>query len=174
MNTHPYIFKYTCIYINIYYGSCPLDSIMTFTFYNSSMDTEVAPQPQPRSTEFWTVGALEVSCDHCRGCSAVSLSDSSKFLALSLFKVDSSSVNRASPFWFAHGISLQVSRTDVAPLAIGFDCLYTAVLVYLGFFCRPGVPHTSGISASDTHPFESHVQPTKVGPWWWWPLCWWT
>ena len=26
-------------------------------------------------------------------------------------------------------------------------CLYTAVLVYLGFFCQPGVPRTSGISS---------------------------
>ena len=55
-----------------------------------------------------------------------------------------------------------------------WPCLYTTVLVYLGFFCRPVVPHTSGVSASDTHPFESRVQPIEVGPWWWWPLCWWT
>ena len=49
--------------------------MMTFAFYNSSMNTEVALQPQPWGTESWTVGALEVSCcDYCRGCSAVSLS----------------------------------------------------------------------------------------------------
>ena len=47
-----------------------------------------------------------------------------------------------------------------------WPCLYTAVLVYLDFFCRPKVPRTSGISASDTPPFESCVQPIKVGPWW--------
>ena len=67
------------------------------------------------------MGALEVSCDHCRGCSAVSLSGSSEFLASILFEVGSCSVNRASPFWSVLGISLQVSRIDVAPLEIGFD-----------------------------------------------------
>ena len=51
----------------------------------------------------------------------MSLSGSSEFLASSLFKVGSSSVNRALPFWSVHGISLQVSRVDVAPLEIGFD-----------------------------------------------------
>ena len=55
-----------------------------------------------------------------------------------------------------------------------WPCLYTAVLVYLGFFCRLNVPRTSGISASDSPPFESRVQPIEFGPWWWWPLCWWT
>ena len=99
--------------------------MMTFVFYNSSMNTEVAPQPQPRGTESWTVGALEVSCcDHCRGCSAVSLSGSSEFLASNLFKVSSSSVNRPIPFCSVHGISLQVSRIDVAPLEIGFDHVF--------------------------------------------------
>ena len=101
------------------------DPMMTFVFYNSSMNTEVALQPQPRGTESWTVGELEVSCrDHCRGCSAVSLSGSSEFLASSRFKVGSSSVNRAFPFWSVHGISLQVSRIDVAPLEIGFDRVF--------------------------------------------------
>ena len=51
----------------------------------------------------------------------LSLSGSSEFLASSLFKVGSNSVNRALPFWSVHGISLQVSRIDVAPLEIGFD-----------------------------------------------------
>ena len=69
--------------------------------------------------------ALEVSfCDHCRGCSAVFLSGSSEFSASSLFKFGSSSVNRALPFWSLHGISLQVSRIDVAPLEIGFDRVF--------------------------------------------------
>ena len=54
------------------------------------------------------------------------------------------------------------------------DWVYSAVLVYLGFFCRPGVLRTSGVSASDTPSFESRVQPIDIGPWWWWPLCWWT
>ena len=93
--------------------------MMTFAFYNSSMNTEVALQPQPRGTESWTVGALEVSCcDHCRGCSAVFLSGGSEFLASSLFEVGSSSVNRASSFWSVHSISLQVTQIDVAPLEI--------------------------------------------------------
>ena len=61
--------------------------MMTFAFCNSSMNTEVTPQPQPIGTESWTVGALEVSCcDHYRGYSAVSLSGSSEFLAPSLFE----------------------------------------------------------------------------------------
>ena len=46
----------------------------------------------------------------------MSLSGSCEFLASSLFKVGSS-----SPFWSVHGIFLQVSRIDVAPLEIGFD-----------------------------------------------------
>ena len=98
--------------------------MMTFSFCNSSMNTEVAPQPQPRSTESWTVRALEVTCDHCRGCSAVSLSGSSQSLASSLFEVGSSSLNWASPFCSVHGISIQVSRIDVAPPEIGFDCVF--------------------------------------------------
>ena len=99
--------------------------MMKFVFYNSSMNTEVASQPQPRGTESWTVGALEVRCcDHCQCCSAVSLSGSSGFLASSLFKVGSSSVNRALPFRSVHGISLQVSRVDVVPLEIGFDRVF--------------------------------------------------
>ena len=95
-------------------GGCPSDSMMMSAFCNSSMNTEVAPQPQPRGTESLTVGALEVSCcDHCRSCSAVSLFESSEFLASSLFEVGGSSVNRASPFWSFHGIFIQVSRIDV-------------------------------------------------------------
>ena len=50
-------------------------------------------------------GTLEVSCDHCRGCFAVSLFGSSEFLASSLFEVGSSFVNQALPFWSVHGIS---------------------------------------------------------------------
>ena len=42
----------------------------------------------------------------------------------SFFKVGSSSVNQALPFWSVHGISLQVSRIDVAPLEIGFDHVF--------------------------------------------------
>ena len=148
---------------------------MTFAFYNSSINTEVALQPQPRGTESWTVGALEVSCcDHCWGYSAVSLSGCSEFLASSLLEVGSSSVNRASPFWSVHGISLQVSDWCGTTGDWLWPCLYTAVLVYLGFFCRSRFPRTLGVSASDTPPFESRVQPIEVGPWWWWPLCWWT
>ena len=99
--------------------------MMTFVFHNSSINTEVDLQPQPRGTESWTVGALEVSCcDHCRGCSAVSLSGSSEFLASSLFEFGSSFVNQATPFCSIHGISLQVSRFDVAPLEIGFDRVF--------------------------------------------------
>ena len=106
-------------------GGCPSDPMMTFAFYNSSMNTEVASQPQPRGTESWTVEALEVSCcDHCRDCSAVSLSGSSEFLVSSLFEVGSSSVNRASPFWSVNDISLQVSWSDVAQLEIGFDRVF--------------------------------------------------
>ena len=52
-----------------------------------------------------------------------------------------------------------------------WPCIYTAALVYLDFFCQPEVPCISDISASDTPPFESHVQPIEVGPWWRWPLC---
>ena len=105
--------------------------MMTFAFYNSAINTEMAPQTQPRDTESWTVGALEVSCcDHCRGCSALSLCGSSEFLASSLFEVGSNSVNRASPFWSIHGISLQVSRIYAAPLEIGFILQFWSTLVY--------------------------------------------
>ena len=97
------------------------DDVCILQFIN----TEVAPQPQPRGTDSWTVGALEVNCcDHCRGCSAVSLSGSCEFLASSLFEVGNSSVNRVSPFWSVHGISLQVFRIDMAPLEIGFDRVF--------------------------------------------------
>ena len=54
----------------------------------------------------------------------MSLSGSSEFLASSLFEVGSSSVNQALSFWSVHGISLQVSRIDVAPLEIGFDRVF--------------------------------------------------
>ena len=54
----------------------------------------------------------------------MSLSGSREFLASSHFEVGSSSVNRASPFWSVHGISLQVSRIGMAPLEIGFDCVF--------------------------------------------------
>ena len=54
----------------------------------------------------------------------VSLSGRSEFLASSLFKVGSSSVNQTSLFWSVHGISLQFSRIDVAPLGIGFDRVF--------------------------------------------------
>ena len=125
--------------------------MMKFAFYNSSMNTEVAPQPQPRGTESWTVGALEVSSYHCRGCSAVSLSGSIDFQASSLFEVGSSSVNRASSWQIPPSLSDWCGTTgDWLWL-----CLYTAVLVYLGFFCWPWVPSTSGISASNTPLFES-------------------
>ena len=39
------------LYIYIYIGGCPSDPMMTFVFYNLSMNTEVAPQPLPRGTE---------------------------------------------------------------------------------------------------------------------------
>ena len=52
------------------------------------------------------------------------LCSSSEFLASSLFKVGSSSLNRALPFWFVHDISLQFSLIDVAPLEIGFDRVF--------------------------------------------------
>ena len=44
-----------------------------------------------------------------------------------------------------------------------WPCSYTAVLIYLGFFCRPWDPRTSGVSASDNLPFESRVQPIEAG-----------
>ena len=45
-----------CICVNIYIytythtSGCPSDPMITFDFYNSSMNTEVAPQPQSRCT----------------------------------------------------------------------------------------------------------------------------
>ena len=82
-----------------------------------------SPSPEAQSLEQW--GALEVSCcNHCQGCSAVSLSGSSEFLALSLLKIGNSSVNQTLPFWSVHGISLKVSRINVAPLEIGFDRVF--------------------------------------------------
>ena len=78
----------------------------------------MAPQPQPRVLNNGGTGS-QLWC-----CSVVSLTGSSEFLASSLFEVGSSSVNRASPFWSVHGISLQVSRIDVAPLEISFDRVF--------------------------------------------------
>ena len=132
-------------------GSCPSDLMMTFALYNLWTRRWLrSPSPEAQS---WTMGVLEVSCcDHCWGCSAVSLSGSSEFLASSLFEVGSRSLG----LMWHHKRWLWL-------------CLYTTVLVYLSLFCRPGVPHTSGVSVSDTPPFESRVQPIKVGPW-----CWWT
>ena len=120
------------------------------------MNTGVAPQPQPRGTESWTVGAREVMCcDHCRGCSAVSLSGSSEFLASSLFEVGISSVNRASPFGSVHGISLQVFRIDVVPLEIGFDCVFIpqfwSTLVSFAGLEFPGIRHSSIRITCPTH-----------------------
>ena len=160
--------------------------MMTFAFGNSSMNTEVVPQPQPRGTESWTVGALGVSCcDHSRGCSVVSLSGSSEFLASSLFEVGSSSVNRASPFWSVHGISLHVSRIDVAPLEISFD------LVFIPQFWSTLVSFAGlefSIHQASQHPtllHSNHVSnPSKLGldddglyaggppDWWCGPATW--
>ena len=73
--------------------------MMTFAFCISSMNTEVALQLQPRGSLPWIMGALKVSCcDHCRCCSAVSVSGSCEFLESSLFKVGSCIMNQASPF----------------------------------------------------------------------------
>ena len=54
----------------------------------------------------------------------MSLSGSSEFLASSLFEVGSSFVDQALPFWSVHGISLQVPWFDVAPLEMGFNCVF--------------------------------------------------
>ena len=144
-----------------YYGGCPSDPMMMFAFCNSSMNMEVALQPQLRGTESWTVGALEVSCcDHCRGCSAVCvcLSGSSEFLASSLFEVGSSSVNRALPFWSVHGISLPVSPIDVAPLEIGFD------RVFIPQFWSTLVSFLFYYTTKDNMLINSHVKTRKSIP----------
>ena len=88
------------------------------------MNTEVAPQPSPRCTVLNSGGTEGSICDHGSGCSTVSLSGISEFLAPNLFKVGSSSVNRALPFSSVHVISLQVSLIYVAPLEIGFDRVF--------------------------------------------------
>ena len=53
-------------------------------------------------------------------------------------------------------------------LTVSLYCSFSLV-----FFSWPGIPCTSGVLASNTPPFESRVQSIEVGPWWWWPLCWW-
>ena len=137
-----------------------------------------SPSPEAQSLEQWGhwMSVVVITAEAALRCLSLSLSlsGSSEFLASSLFKVGSSSVNRALAFWSVHGISLQVSDWCGTSEDWLWPCLYTAVLVYLDFFCRPEVPRRSGVSASDTHPFESRAQPIVVGPWWWWPLCWWT
>ena len=45
---------------------CPSDPKTTFCYCNSSVNSEVALQPQTGGTESGTVGALVVCCyDHC-------------------------------------------------------------------------------------------------------------
>ena len=125
--------------------------MMTFVFYNTSFNTEVASQPQPRGTESWTVGTLEVSYfNHCRGCSAVSLSGSS-------------SVNRALTFWSVYGISLQVSRIDVAPMEIGFDRVFIPQFWSTFSFAGLKFP-VHQVSRHPTLLHLSHVSnPSKLG-----------
>ena len=87
---HSNIWKYLTFFTYIWWLSIGSDDDVCVL--QLIMNTKMAPQLQLRGTESWTVGALEVSCCyHCRCCSAVSLSGSSEFLALSLFKVGSSS-----------------------------------------------------------------------------------
>ena len=53
-------------------------------------------------------------------------------------------------------------------------CLCIAALGGLGFSCRAGALHTSGVLAPETLPWELHVPPIKVRPWWAWTRCWWS
>ena len=132
--------------------------MIPFAFYNSSMNTEVAPQPQPRVTESWTVRAVVITAEtalRCFSLAAVSFwyRASSKLAA----------AMRTEPRHF--GLSMAYPSRSLGLMWHHWDwlwpCLYTAVLVYLGFFCRPVVPRTSGVSATDTPPFESRVQPIR-------------
>ena len=53
-------------------------------------------------------------------------------------------------------------------------CLCIAALGGLGFSCRAGALHTSGVLTSETPPCELHAPPIEVGPWWAWTRCWWS
>ena len=118
-------------------------------------------------TRMWLCSpSLEANscCDHCRGCSVVSLSGSCEFLASSLFEIGSSFVNQASPFSSVHSISLQVSRFDMAPLKIGFDRVFIpqfwSTLVSFAGLKPP-------IHQSSQHPIFFHLNhvsnPSKLG-----------
>ena len=51
---------------NSFIGNCPSDPKTTFCYCSSSVNSEVALQPQTGGTESGTVGALVVCCyDHC-------------------------------------------------------------------------------------------------------------
>ena len=123
------------------------------------------PSPEAQSLEQW--GAVKVSCcDHCWGCSAVSLFGSSEFLSSSLFEVGSSSMNQPSPFWSVHGISLQFSRIDVAPLEIGFDRIFipqfwSTLVSFAGLEFpvhhasrQPTLPHSNHVSNLSKLPLD--------------------
>ena len=164
------IYIYIYIYILVVVHRSEDDVCILQLIYEHG-DGSAAPAPA-QSLEQWRhwKSVVVITAEAALWC----LSGSSEFLASSLFEVGSSNVNWASPFWSVLGIFLQVSQIDVAPLEIGFDRVFIPQFwSTLFFFCWPGVPRTSGVSASNT-PFESRVQPIKVGPWWWWPLCWWT
>ena len=92
------------------------------------------------------------------------LSGSSEFLVSSLFEVRSSFVNQASPFWSVYGISLQVSRFDVAPLEIGFDHVFIPQLwSTLVSFAGLELP-VHQVSQHPTFLHSNHVSnPSKLG-----------
>ena len=57
--------RYFFLY-NSFIGNCPSDPKTTFCYCSSSVNSEVALQPQTGGTESGAVGALVVCCyDHC-------------------------------------------------------------------------------------------------------------
>ena len=111
---------------------------MTFAFYNSSLDTEAQSLEQWGNWKSVVVITAEAAL-RCLSLAAVSFwhRASSKLLAV-LWTEPSHLV---CPWHIPPGLSDWYGTTGDWL----WPCLYTTVLVYLGFFYRPGVPYTSGI-----------------------------
>ena len=167
--------RYNDILYDYYDSGCPSDLMMMFAFYKSSMNTEMAPQPQLfEQFEQWgshwksVVVITAEAALRCLSLAAVSFwhRASSKLAAALWTKPRHSGPSMAYP---------SRSLVDVAPLEIGFDCVFIpqfwSTLVSFADLEFP-------VYQASRHPtllHSNHVsKPIKVGPGWWWPLCWWT
>ena len=153
-------------FIQCIYSVWPSDLMMTFAFNNSSMNTEVARQPQPRSNSVLNSGGTgsQLLWSLPRLLCGVSPA------AVSFWHRPSSKLAAALGTEPRHfGLSMAYPSRSLRLMWHHWSLALT-VSLYRSFgrpwfLCRPGVPCTSGVSASDPPPFGSRVQPIEVGPW---------